>query len=251
MANLEEARDRLVQEKEELEEQLVNMEAAIKALTVNRDELANEKDSLLGTVVDLEEERANLRSSMVDLERVKGELLEEKKCFEEKLTEAARRCDDLQETRSDLEEKFSNLEQQHVSSLQINVRVYIHHMLWCTHSDAVFIVNDIFIIQEDEMNSLKEELNETQVHGCAHACTYTYTRRWIHTHIHTSTHAYLQTHTRMHARTQCLAIYIHVHDMFFIRMQCKLQEKQTEHDSTLKLSKELQSALDDRNVGIH
>ena len=112
-----------MQEKEELEEQLVNMEAAIKVL--NRDELTDEKENLLGTVVDLEEERANLRSSMADLERLKGELFEEKMCLEEKLTEAARRCDDLKEAHSDLEEKFSNLGQEHVSSLHTNVRVYI------------------------------------------------------------------------------------------------------------------------------
>ena len=134
MANLEEAGVRLVREKEELEEQLVNKEAAIKALKGNRDELADEKESLLGTVVNLEKERDNLKSSMADLERVKGELLEEKMCLEGKLTDAARRCDNLLEARSDLEEKFSNLEQQHISSLQINVRMYIHHMLWCTRS---------------------------------------------------------------------------------------------------------------------
>ena len=183
MANLAEAGDRLVREKEELEEQLVNMETAIKALTVNRDELADEKDRLLGTVVDLEEERANLRSSMADLERLKGELLEERKCLEEKLTEAARRCDDLQEERSDLEEKFSNLEQQHVSSLQTNVRKHTLYILCEVY--MLILINIIggdnkFFEREVKGDSGMYKYTHPHIHGHTyqfHMALYTYNRK--------------------------------------------------------------------------
>ena len=71
----------------------------------------------------------------------------------------------------------------------------------------------------------------------------------MHVHIHTYADAHAHTHTHTHAHARAQAICIHVYDMFFIRIQCKLQEKQTEHDSTLKLSKTLQSALDESHVG--